>query len=134
MLLLSYILTASLELAIVYISVKSKSWALVWVYGFLLAITLFSVHAEDSRSGQLTRGYFRSLGITSENYDLASNLLKALIYVLVITGVISYYIGAFLAYLVVFLVVTLVIYRYMKILREKEEEEEQKKDGKNKDE
>ena len=134
MLLLSYILTASLELAIVYMSVKSSSWALVWAYGFLLAVTLFSVHAEDSRSGKLTRGYFRSLGISSESYDLASNLLKALIYILVITGVISYYLGAFLAYLVVFVVVALVIYQYMKILRKKEEEEDQEKEGKNKEE
>ena len=126
MLIISYIFSAGLELLIVYNSLVAGSWALVWTYGFLLVTTLFSVHAEDSVSGKAARRFFKSIGIRSEIYDLISNLIKILIYLLVLTNVISYYMGAFLAYMVVFFTVISVYFKFSRKIKTDKKKEDKK--------
>ncbi len=136
MLITSFIFAAGLELVIIYNSIASSSWSLVWAYGFLFIISLFSVQAEDSKSGKAARNFFKLLGIKSEKYDITSNIFKIIIYILVLAKIISYYIGAALAYLVVFITVTFIYTKYIDVLRGKknrDKEKEQKDENKNKE-
>ncbi len=128
MLLISFVFTAALELVIVYNSIQNNTWSLVWAYGFLFLITLFSVHAEDSKSGKAARKFFNALGIKSEKYDVYSNISKTLIYLLVITNVIGYYTGAALAYLVIFLSVIMIYTKFNDVLKGDKDKKENNKD------
>ena len=89
-------------------------------------ISLFSVQAEDSQSSKAARNFFKVVGIKSERYDISSNILNIIIYILVITRIISYYIGAALAYLVVFITVTLIYTKFTDILKTKIDKDKQK--------
>jgi len=126
MLITSFVFAAGLELVIIFNSIENNSWSLVWAYGFLFMISLFSVQAEDSQSGKAARNFFKVVGIKSERYDISSNILKIIIYILVITRIISYYIGAALAYLVVFITVTLIYTKFTDILKTKIDKDKQK--------
>lgn len=131
MLISSFVFVAGLELVIVYNSILSNSWSLVWAYGFLFLITLFSVQAEDSKSGKAARSFFVNIGIKSEKYDILSNVLRIIIYILVLIGIISYYLGAALAYLVVFLTVVIIYTKFLDVLdkiKDKEKEKDKEKD------
>lgn len=128
MLLISFVFTAALELVLVYNSIQNDTWSLVWAYGFLFLITLFSVHTEDSKSGKAARKFFKALGIKSEKYDVYSNILKCLIYLLVIINIISYYTGAILAYLVIFLSVVMIYTKFNDILKGDKDTKENNKD------
>lgn len=119
MLLFSFILTAGLELVLIYKSIEAEIWSLVWSFGFLLTMTLFSVHAEDSVSGRASRRFFKALGIKSEYYDLAANLLRSTVYLLAIAQVISYNIAALLAYAIIFITIVLIYSRFIENLRGK---------------
>ncbi len=131
MLLISFVFTAALELVIVYNSIQNNTWSLVWAYGFLFLITLFSVHAEDSKSGKAARKFFNAIGIKSEKYDVYSNILKSIIYLLVITNIISYYTGAAMAYLVIFITVITMYTKFNDVLRsDKDKNENKAKTGK----
>lgn len=122
----TFVITAGLELVIIYNSILANTWSLVWSYGFLLIMTLFSVHAEDSKSGKAARNFFKAIGIKSEKYDILSNILKTSIYLLVLTRVISYYTGAVLAYLVVFVTIILMYTKFTDILKGKKDKEDDK--------
>ena len=126
MLLISFVFTAGLELVIIYNSIINNTWSLVWAFGFLFLITIFSVHAEDSKSGKAARTFFKKLGIKSEKYDILSNILKIIIYLFVITGIISYYMGAVLSYLVIFVSVILMYTKFTDVLKEKKGKDDDK--------
>lgn len=119
MLLFSFVLTAGLELVLIYKNIVAGSWSLVWSFGFLLTMTLFSVHLEDTTSGKASRKFFKALGIKSESYDLLSNTLRSLIYLFTLAQVISYNLGALFAYIVVFVSVILIYTKFTNHLQGK---------------
>lgn len=142
MLTTSFIFAAGLELVIIYNALSSSSWSLVWVYSILFLISLFSVHAEDSKSGKEARTFFKDIGIKSEKYDIFSNFLKIGIYTFALTGFISYYLAAALTYLVIFITVILIYTKFVDVLKEKkkrekdkikEQEQEQEKESRKKE-
>lgn len=112
MLIFSFILNAGLELVLIYKNIVAGTWSLVWSFGFLLTMTLFSVHLEDTSSGKASRKFFKALGIKSETYDLLANLLRSIIYLLSLAQLISYNLGALLAYLVIFVSVILIYTKF----------------------
>ena len=98
MLTISYILSAGLELAIVFSLQKTGSGMLLWVYGFLLMTSLVSVGVDNSVMGEQFRSELKASGINIEHYDIGSNLVRSIIYLAALQGFIEWTVGALLAY------------------------------------
>lgn len=100
MLLISYILVAGLELAMVF-TLNGLSSNLVWPYGFLLLSSLISIPVETSEMGERIKAQLKKININIERYDFLANSCRVGIYILVLTGHIDPMIGVVMAYAVI---------------------------------
>lgn len=114
MLLLSYILTGALEMALVIIVYQAKARILLWFYVFLLFATLCSIPLELGELGGKIRYEMYQMGIDVSHYDLTANLLKSLVYFLSLRNLISLSTGAILAYVIIISSLLLAVYRLNK--------------------
>jgi len=94
----SYILAASMELALVMHMYRTdNSW--IWAFGFLMLDSILSLAVDNTDLGEGIRKEMREQGIQSEKYDLIGNICRIGAYVLTFTLMISAETGASLAYL-----------------------------------
>ena len=101
MLLVSYIATAGLELALVMMMVQQDLNTLLWSYGFLLLSSLISIPVETSDMGKVFRKQLKEMNIHIDWYDLISNGCRVVIYLLVILGPLDAYFAVVMAYAVI---------------------------------
>ena len=93
----SYILAASMELALVMHMYRTdNSW--IWAFGFLFFDSILSLTVDMTELGQAARDEMKGVGIQSEKYDLIGNLCRMFAYALTFTLVVSPEAGASLAY------------------------------------
>lgn len=118
LLLLSYIITASIELSLVIQSFQTISGSFAWSFGFLFFISIASIPVETSKTGKLIRQEFKKIGINTSLFDFVSNILKVITYLLIISGFLSHIIGLIIAYLIVFMFTIIVFRMYSKIEKE----------------
>ena len=94
----SYILAASMELALVMHMYRTdNSW--IWGFGFLLCDSILSLTVDMTDLGQATREEMKVMGIQSEKYDLIGNICRISAYALTFSLVVSAETGASLAYI-----------------------------------
>ena len=111
MLLVSYMLAASLELAIVLLAVQAHQSIAVWAYGFLLLSSVVSIPIETGETGRKIRREMSEQGICIDCYDLASNLLRSIVYLTVIAAAVTPVNGALLAYGIAIISVLLALHK-----------------------
>ncbi len=111
MLLVSYMVAAALELAIVLFGLESHQSIVVWAYGFLLLSSAVSIPVETGEMGKAVRKEMSEQGIFIDRYDLASNVLRSIVYLAVIFAIISPVNGALLAYGIAILSVLLALHK-----------------------
>lgn len=117
MLLLSYILTASLELALIVQTYQTINGAFAWSFGFLFFISIVSIPVETSTIGKMIRKEFKNIGVNTARFDFLSNFLKIISYLLILSGILSHINGLLIAYFVTFFFTVIVARRYSKIER-----------------
>lgn len=94
----SYILAASMELALIMHMYRTdNSW--IWAFGFLMLDSILSLSVDNTELGEGAREEMRALGIQSEKYDLIGNVCRIGAYLLIFALVVSPETGASLAYL-----------------------------------
>lgn len=98
MLLLSYIIVASLELVMTIMAIQSGKIPYIWFFGFLFILSIASIPLETSEIGKTVRAEFKNLGIDTAKYDLISNNGRTLAYLLIVGGVINQNQGLIIAY------------------------------------
>lgn len=96
-LMMSYILAASLELALT-LRMYYLDTGLQWAFGILLLGSLIAIPVENSQLGQETRQQLAEQGIPSEKYDLTANWGKSAIYCFILAGIMPLTLGVVLAY------------------------------------
>lgn len=114
MLLLSYILTGALELSIIAAIYRFGDRIMLWSYGFLLFSSLLSIPLETGAVGKKVRAEMKALGIDVARYDLWSNLLRVVVYLLVLRNLLPVDIGALAAYTIAIISLILAVRRLSK--------------------
>jgi hypothetical protein len=112
LLLLSYIVAASLELVLAVISLQMGNLSYAWSFGFLLFLSAASIPLETSEMGKMVRREFKSLGVDTAKYDLLSNFGRTFSYILIFINILSYIEGLILAYGITFIMLIIAIYKY----------------------
>lgn len=111
MLLVSYMVAAALELAIVLLAVQSHQSVIVWAYGFLLLSSAVSIPVETGEMGKQVRKEMSAQGISIDRYDLISNILRSVVYLAVLFAAVKPVNGALLAYGIAIISVLLALHR-----------------------
>ena len=111
MLILSYIVAAALELALVLLAAQTNQSGLVWAYGFLLFSSIVSIPAETSELAKQIRSDMREAGICLACYDILSNVLRSVVYEAVLFVALNPSHGALLAYGIAILSLLLALHK-----------------------
>lgn len=101
MLLISYILVASLEFALVLTLKGLDLGTLIWPYGFLLFSSMISIPMETSEMGERIRAQLKHIDVHIDRYDFLSNICRVGIYIMVLTNHLDPLIGVIMAYAVI---------------------------------
>ena len=96
MLILSYILAASLEAALSYLLYTTTD-QIPWIYLLLLGSSLLSIPIEMSEEGEIARKAMKAAGNNIDLYDIVENIGRCIIYLAVWDGMIEPDFGGVLA-------------------------------------